>query len=1155
MENTRFDEIKGHLTESVIMQLEQIRRFLNSGCASVMIGAGFSKNAIQPDSVKMKDWNTLARDFFVRLYNRMPTPEELAFKTPLRLASQVEASFGRNELDQLILDSLPDEVIAPSQLHVDLLKLNWKDVFTTNYDTLLERASKSSERPYSIVTTKETLLYERQPRIIKLHGSFKDIRPFIITEEDFRTYANKNPAFVNTVRQALIESLFCLIGFSGDDPNFLNWIGWLRDVMDKSIAPIYVIDFRTNLHESEIRLMRERGIKIINMHDFFGVSTFQEGLEFIFQYLSQQTTKWEFCVEIPKIKTLNDIKNLINTFKGIRTSYPGWMFPSIELLSKYDGREKNFPFKEIKENPELDKKTWLEILYEYNWRKDIFLDPKRQTNFIDYLKEIKLKDTDYDWQDSEHAVELKLALLRYYRENVEDQNFKELALELDGMIDSLTGAQKRLYYYNLCLMSLSVMDYSETGSILEKWHTTSENYLGCLWKSMIYMVIDRKSDAINLLNDSLQKLRTVMLSRCYEGCYLRSIKTAMENLLNLFMVHWNPIPTPEKMIESELLIQGLKQEYLTRKDGGAVTKNHHFGISSITTTLHLGGGYYPSYITSYRYFRLLEITGTPVGLSDFILFTEDKKLFIKAIKDYAPLYALRLIVRSNNEEVEKYCLDRKFMSCFTIEESNELFDYFIPMVKNYASLPLVAQKKRCKRILIPLLARVCTKVSQDRIQVMFEFLKDLHLHAPRDFSRELYNIVLDSLNIDNLVKAQTEILELPLLSNHWSDQISLTGNYAFKCMDCTQHMLDTVAEALKSPDKDANFLDVIYERICDIHATRVTEEQREQLNQFVHTWRNLSEDYLNVRYSFRVTPYDKQADKQVPGKLVNFDFNQLLKLDISLLDNSAIISSYTKYMTALSIHAELLTDEQHTAIIEKFLTFIRTHVDKLIKDDSKGTIFSYRKVLYKLWKGMTLYLREAELTNISIQLLGELYMRIKEYGSVGYPHLHIRSLLLRYHPFDKKKEFSLEINRNLVQIQENKQTWDAFNAMQELSNQKFNIQSMIGRIISLIEFTKSEDVKNSINQLYQLVIKDQPFSKSIIRRLYTMIENLYYNIPLYNIQEEVKTDIKYYSMRLAAAIEIHYGPSEGTNLWETLSNDENEYNDVKVGYQRGLKGF
>lgn len=72
------------------------------------------------------------------------------------------------------------------------------------------------------------------PRIIKLHGSFPSQRPFIITEKDYRTYAKRFAGMVNTVQQALLENVFCMIVFSCENPNFLNWIGWIHDNLGRS---------------------------------------------------------------------------------------------------------------------------------------------------------------------------------------------------------------------------------------------------------------------------------------------------------------------------------------------------------------------------------------------------------------------------------------------------------------------------------------------------------------------------------------------------------------------------------------------------------------------------------------------------------------------------------------------------------------------------------------------------------------------------------------------------------------------------------------------------------------------------------------------------------------------------------------------------------
>lgn len=157
-----FKEIKNKLSSSLKMKLDHIKRFLTQGNASVLVGAGFSKNAEMDASVCMKDWYSLGLDFYNRLYGDVKGSISI---DPIRLASQIDASFGRNELDEMILNSIPDDRVYPGELHKSLLKLQWKDVFTTNYDTLLERAIIDAERHYEVVTNKETLLYKTSPRI------------------------------------------------------------------------------------------------------------------------------------------------------------------------------------------------------------------------------------------------------------------------------------------------------------------------------------------------------------------------------------------------------------------------------------------------------------------------------------------------------------------------------------------------------------------------------------------------------------------------------------------------------------------------------------------------------------------------------------------------------------------------------------------------------------------------------------------------------------------------------------------------------------------------------------------------------------------------------------------------------------------------------
>ena len=208
--------------------------------ASVMVGAGFSLNAIpnRSDAPPLLPW----RDLLSRMERKLGYDAASGRGTSdaLRLASEFESAFGPAELERFLQDSIPDDQYSPGPLHSLLLQLPWADVFTTNYDRLLERALRSvPEARFSVVMTPPDIPAAARPRIVKLHGTFPSHRPFVITEEHYRTYSRKFAPFVNAVQQAVMETAFCLLGFSSDDPNFLQWAGWVHDNLGDSAPPIY----------------------------------------------------------------------------------------------------------------------------------------------------------------------------------------------------------------------------------------------------------------------------------------------------------------------------------------------------------------------------------------------------------------------------------------------------------------------------------------------------------------------------------------------------------------------------------------------------------------------------------------------------------------------------------------------------------------------------------------------------------------------------------------------------------------------------------------------------------------------------------------------------------------------------------------------------
>lgn len=261
----------------IAQRLKEPRKY---GAVSLMVGAGFSKNAQSKGmaSIQPPNWSELAEKMYEELYPEPIEKRELeewkkqkiiktSGKNVTKLADEYIANFDRNKINTLIEQSIADDMFIPGELHKRLLKLQWSDIFTTNYDTLLEQALDLiyRETNYEIIYSQNDLPGSVKPRIVKLHGSIPQVKPYIISDEDYRTYPDKYSALVNTVQQAMLETRLCLIGFSGDDPNFQSWLGWLRDNMGEHCPTIYLIGLYENLSAPEKKLLENKGISIVDI--------------------------------------------------------------------------------------------------------------------------------------------------------------------------------------------------------------------------------------------------------------------------------------------------------------------------------------------------------------------------------------------------------------------------------------------------------------------------------------------------------------------------------------------------------------------------------------------------------------------------------------------------------------------------------------------------------------------------------------------------------------------------------------------------------------------------------------------------------------------------------------------------------------------------
>jgi hypothetical protein len=355
--------------------ISEIAERLWSGHASLMIGAGFSMNAKKSEATtkKFPAWNELGDCFYQKLYGKELINEDKCYLDVLKLANEVELTFGRPALDKILRDAIPNMEYQPSELHENLLQLPWVDIFTTNYDTLLERtAEKVLEQRYETIINKEDLVWSTKPRIIKLHGSFPSDRPFIITEEDYRQYPKEYAPFVNTVQQSLLENTLCLIGFSGNDPNFQKWTGWIRDNLGKEKSlKIYLIG-KLSLSVGQKKLLEEKNIVPIDLSCYSDkhYDALKEFVDKIKEYRKKEDRlDWSdnsFDDSGDNNNDINDkLNKIVSRWKLLRLSYPNWLIlpkQKRDGLKTHTETELNILYKAKSQNILIP----IEFLYELN---------------------------------------------------------------------------------------------------------------------------------------------------------------------------------------------------------------------------------------------------------------------------------------------------------------------------------------------------------------------------------------------------------------------------------------------------------------------------------------------------------------------------------------------------------------------------------------------------------------------------------------------------------------------------------------------------------------------------------------------------------------------------------------------------------------------
>ena len=566
--------------------------------ATLFVGSGLSLNAdkIGSDGPQMKIWSALHKQMYWELYPEKAKTEESPRDDALKTAEQYEANLGRDKLDEFLKREIPDGNYAPGVLHTKLLDMPWKEVFTTNYDTLLERAAKkASTYSYSTVLVDSDIPNTLPPRITKLHGSFPAQKPFIITEEDFRKYPQEFKPFVNMVQQSLMEYAFCLIGFSGDDPNFKKWTGWVRDNLGGSAPEIYLIGV-LDLDIVSRQTLEQQNVIPVDLAELFPKEKFSDSaschkaaLEWLILSLKQESfaLNWPYPnasdtvkpnyysvddfpeadlqkdrLKQPKFGFRSDsnylAKDLLAEWQESRKYYPGWIIAPASNRGNLWVELQSFlmpstEYSVLNKLQDLELKDQLLLAEQLNWRLELCLCPlfqQHENSFCEILEKINpLPDQinlpnailipserkDLDWiQLSQAWVSLALAICRVSREELNSQTFN-LWFERLRPLCQQNKEWLSAWHHELCQFYLLRHNQEKTLEALDDWPINLNVAEFEMRRVGILAELDQIEKAWELGVKVLNFIR-LQTGKNYNQVYFNSIKYYLIRILESFKI-------------------------------------------------------------------------------------------------------------------------------------------------------------------------------------------------------------------------------------------------------------------------------------------------------------------------------------------------------------------------------------------------------------------------------------------------------------------------------------------------------------------------------------------------------------------------------------------------------------------------------------------
>lgn len=226
-----------------------------SGKASLFIGSGLSRKA------NYVGWKEILRECAQEINLNVDKEE----KNLITLAEYYVKSKQRTKITSTIRDFFDDKNGFPTRTHNSIATLPIKNIWTTNYDRLLERTYDGYHIPYTVLT--DDLSYQNikpcaHVKIHKIHGDVLMPDKCIITRGEYEEFEKTHDIVLSELKGEMCSNSFLFLGYGFNDTDIQHILSKIRLIFSANNQPqrhyCIVEEVNRNKYETEQDYLYEK---------------------------------------------------------------------------------------------------------------------------------------------------------------------------------------------------------------------------------------------------------------------------------------------------------------------------------------------------------------------------------------------------------------------------------------------------------------------------------------------------------------------------------------------------------------------------------------------------------------------------------------------------------------------------------------------------------------------------------------------------------------------------------------------------------------------------------------------------------------------------------------------------------------------------------